>query len=192
MNEDARDNFEDDDFQEAVGRFRKMVKSNTSEYFDVFEVEGIVDYFLEDGRFKLAKKAVETGMKLHPSSISIKIRQAQILMHEGKLEECLDLLNKIEKIETNNPDVFLTKGGALNLLGDVGKAIEAFEHALKLPVDDLDETLYNIGISFGQAGETHLAIKYLEKAANANPKNEIVLYELGYYYDKNTQFEESI
>lgn len=192
MNEDARDNFEEDDFQEAITRFRKMVKSDTSKYFDVFEVEGIVDHFLEDGRIKLAKKAVQTGLRLHPSSISIKIRQAQILMQEGKLEECLDLLRIIEKIEKNNPEIFLTKGGAFNLLGDVDKAIEAFEHALKLPIDDLDETLYNIGISFGQAGETHLAIKYLEKASKANPENEIVLYELGYYYDRDSQFENSI
>jgi tetratricopeptide (TPR) repeat protein len=192
MNEDARDNFEEDDFQEAVARFKKMIKSNTSKYFDVFEVEGIVDHFLEDGRIKLAKKAVEAGLRLHPTSISIKIRQAQILMHEGKLEECLELLNMAEKIESNNPDLFLTKGGAFNLLGDVGKAVEAFEMALTMPIDEADETLYNIGISFGQAGETALAIKYLEKAFKDNPQNEIVLYELGYYCDKDSRFEESI
>jgi len=192
MNEDARDSFEEDDFQEAVARFKKMVKSNASKYFDVFEVEGIVDHFLEDGRIKLAKKAVEAGLRLHPSSVSIKICQAQVLMHEGKLEECLELLRMAEKIETNNPDLFLTKGGAFNLLGDVGKAVEAFEMALTMPIDEPDETLYNIGISFGQAGETALAIKYLEKAFKENPQNEIVLYELGYYCDKDSRFEESI
>jgi tetratricopeptide (TPR) repeat protein len=192
MNEDARDNFEDDDFDEAVARFRKMVKTNTSKYFDVFEVEGIVDHFLEDGRIKLARKAVETGLRLHPASVPIKIRQAQIFMHEGKLEECLDLLKMAEKIESNNPDIFLTKGAAYNLLGDVSKAIESYDKALEMNIDELDETLYNIGISFGQAGEIHLAISYLEKAYSANPKNEIVLYELGYYYDRDSQFEKSI
>lgn len=192
MNEDARDSFEDDDFDEAVARFRKMVKTNTSKYFDVFEVEGIVDHFLEDGRIKLARKAVETGLRLHPASVSIKIRQAQLFMHEGKLEECLELLKLAEKIEVTNPDLFLTKGAAYNLLGDVAKAISAYEKALVLNIDELDETLYNIGISFGQAGEIHLAISYLEKANKVNPKNEIVLYELGYYYDRDSQFEKSI
>ena len=192
MNENARDNFEEDDFEEAIARFKKMVKNHTSKYFDVFEVEGIVDHFLEDGRIKLAKKAVEAGLKLHPTSISIKIRKAQVLMHEGKLEECLELLSMAEKIETNNPDLYIAKGGALNLLGDVSKAVEAFDTALSMPIDDPDETLYNVGISFGQAGESQLAIKYLEKAHNANPKNEIVLYELGYYCDKDSRFEESI
>jgi tetratricopeptide (TPR) repeat protein len=192
MNEDARDNFEEDDFQEAVARFKKMIADNTSNYFDVVEIEGIVDQFLEDGLIDLAKKAVETGLMLHPSSISIKIRQAQTLMSEGKLEECLELIDLIEKIETNEPELYLTKGGALNFLGDVEKAVEAFEKAISMPIDDPDETLYNIGISFGQAGETTLAIKYLEKAHQFNPKNEIVLYELGYYCDKNSQFGDSI
>jgi tetratricopeptide (TPR) repeat protein len=192
MNEDARDNFEEDDFQESVARFKKMIKSKTSKYFDVFEVEGIVDHFLEDGRIKLAKKAIETGLKLHPSAISLKIRQAQVIMHEGKLEECLTLLASIEKIDSNNPEIFLTRGATYNLLGDIGKAVDAFEQALRMPIDEIDETLYNIGISFGQAGETYLAIKYLEKAKEENPKNEIVLYELGYYYDRDAQFEKSI
>lgn len=192
MNEDARDNFDEDNFEEAVARFRKMIKNHTSKYFDVYEVEGIVDHFLEDGRIKLAKKAVETGLKLHPTSVSIKIRKAQVLMHEGKLEECLDLLSLAEQIETSNPDLYLTKGGALNLIGDVNKAIEAFDTALGLPIDDPDETLYNIGISFGQAGENSLAIQYLEKAHKENARNEIVLYELGYYCDKESRFDESI
>jgi tetratricopeptide (TPR) repeat protein len=192
MNEEARDNIEDDDFEEVAARFKKMVKSNTSEYFDVFEVEGIVDHFLEDGNIKLAKKAVVTGLRMHPSSISIKIRQAQVLMHEGKLEECLKLVNLIEKIETNNPDLYLTKGAVLTLKGDLTMAVAAYEYALKMPIDELDETLYNIGVSFGQEGETHLALKYLEKAYRENPDNEIVLYELGYYFDKDSQFENSI
>ncbi len=192
MNEEARDNIEDDDFEEVAARFKKMVKSNSSEYFDVFEVEGIVDQFLEDGNIKLAKKAVETGLRMHPSSISIKIRQAQVLMHEGKLDESLELVSLAEKIETNNPDLYLTKGAVLTLKGDLNMAVEAYEYALKMPIDELDETLYNIGVSFGQEGETHLALKYLKKAYQANPDNEIILYELGYYFDKDSQFENSI
>lgn len=192
MNEDARDNFEEDDFRESVARFKSMIKSKTTKYFDVFEVEGIVDHFLEDGRIKLARKAVETGLGLHPSSISLKIRKAQVLMHEGKLEKCLGLLRLVEKVESNNPEIYLTKGATMVLMGEIEKAVEAFDKALAMPLDDLDETLYNIGISLGQAGETKLAITYLEKAREINPGNEIVLYELGYYYDRGAQFGKSI
>jgi tetratricopeptide (TPR) repeat protein len=77
-----------------------------------------------------------------------------------------------ERVETSNPDLFLTKGSALNLLGDVERAIEAFEKALDMDLDEEDETLYNIGVSFGQAGEHQLAIEYLERAIQHNPKTK--------------------
>ncbi|MDP2113207.1 MAG: hypothetical protein Q8K69_04005 [Bacteroidota bacterium] len=104
MNEDARDrDIEEDDFREAITRFNKMVKNETSDYFDVFEVEGIIDHFLEEGEISLAHIAVETGTKIHPGAISIQIRKAQVLMHVGNLEECLELFSVAEKIETTNP-----------------------------------------------------------------------------------------
>jgi len=56
MNEDARD-FEDDNIEEAVARFNDTLITNASEYFDVFEIDGIVDQFLEDGQIELAKKS---------------------------------------------------------------------------------------------------------------------------------------
>lgn len=191
MNENARD-FEEDDFQEAIERFSQMVKEQSLRYFDVIELEGIIEYYMEDGRIDLAKLALETGLKLHPGAISLQICKAQLFMNEGKYEECLDTLKFVEKVDKNNPDLYLTKGAVLIMLGDVRSSIEAYERALEFPIDEPDETLYNIGISFGQAGETHLAIKYLEKAHRNNPGNEIVLYELGYYYDRASMFEESI
>ena len=191
MNEDAKD-FEEDDFQEAVARFKKMIDDASSTYFDVFELEGIIDYFLEDGDFMLAHKALTFGLQIHPKALSLQIRHAQLLLNDDKPDECLNLLDFIEKIENNSPELYLTKGAAYNMKGEVNKAINAFEHALKMPIEDLDETLYNIGISFGQMGENYLAIKYLEKAHDYNPLNEIVLYELGYYYDRDSQFEKSI
>jgi tetratricopeptide (TPR) repeat protein len=192
MDEEARDSFDDGDIQEAVKRFRTMVRNKTSNYFDVFEVEGIVDHFLDDGKINLARKAVETGLQIHPSAISLQIKKAQILLQEGKIEECLDQLTVAERVETSNPDLFLTKGSALNLLGDVERAIEAFEKALDMDLDEEDETLYNIGVSFGQAGEHQLAIEYLERAIQHNPKNEMVLYELGYFCDREGLFDKSI
>jgi len=116
MNEDARD-FEEDDFEEAVARFRKMVKSDASDYFDVYEVEGIIDYFLEEGRIKMARKAVDTGLLLHPTALSIKIRQAQVFMHEGQLEECLDLLGMAEKIDATNVGNLFDQGRSFKLAG---------------------------------------------------------------------------
>ena len=192
MDEDARDFYENEEILEAVKRFRKMTKDGSFEYFDVFEIEGMVDYFLDEGKIKLANKAIENGLEIHPASTSLQIKKAQILLVEGKAEESFDLINLAEKIEKTNPDVFLIKGSALIMLGMVTEAIEAYEQSIRYNYDDTDDLLYNISITLSQAGETDKAIDFLERAYKVNPENELVLYELGYCYDKKQDFEKSI
>jgi len=105
MDEDARDYLENEEIVEAVDRFRKMIDEDRFEYFDVFEYEGIVDYFLDEGKIKKAATAVEYGLQIHPSSISLKIKKSQILLVDGKAEESLELANFAEAVEDTNSDV---------------------------------------------------------------------------------------
>jgi tetratricopeptide (TPR) repeat protein len=192
MDEDARDFYESEEILEAVGRFKRVIENDSFEYFDVFEIEGIVDYFLDEGKIKLAARAVMEGLQIHPASTSLQIKKAQVLLVEGKAEECIGLISAVEQIEDTNPDVFLVKGSALAMLGLPDEAIEAYEQSIRYNFDETDDLLYNISVTLSQAGETEKAIEYLERAFNVNPKNELVLYELGYCYDKKQDFEKSI
>ncbi len=192
MEEDNRDFYEDDEIIEAVNRFRKMVRKKLVSYFDVHEFEGIVDHFMDKGRLKLAKKAIATGLQIHPSSTTLLLKKAQIFVYEGKPEKSLKLLGFLEKIETTNADLYLVKGSALNLAGDLKNAVTAYEKAIECDTEDPDEILYSIGVTFGQTGEVKHALHYLKRAHEANPRNEMVLYELGYFYERDGQFDKSI
>lgn len=192
MEEDSRDFFESEEISEAVKRFKKMVNNRKPSYFDVYEIEGIVDCFLDEGKMSMANTAVDRGLKIHPTSIALKIKKAQLLLVDGKVEECLDVIQVVEQFEDSNPDVFLIKGSALIMLGNVEKAIDAYETSVFHNYEEEDELLYNIGITLGQAGEVARAISFLERAFKSNPENEQVLYELAYYYDKNNEDEKSI
>ncbi len=192
MEEEHSGLYDENDILEAVRRFRKMIRKKTVEYFDIFEFEEIADYFMDEGRLKLAKKAISTGLHIHPSATPLLIKKAQILAYEGKTKECLRLINYLEKIERSNSDLYLVKGSALNLIGDTEKAVKAYEKAIVYDTEEADEILYSIGITFGQTGNLRLALHYLERAHRANPKNEMVLYELGYFYERNAQLDKSI
>ena len=192
MDEDAREFNEGNDIKEAVSRFRKMMASNQFQYFDVFEIEGIGDYFMDEGKIKLAQKAIDFGLDMHKSAISLKIKKAQILLINGKVEESLELVEFIERIEDSNSDVYLIKGSAHIMLGQIDEAIAAYEKSIFYNYEEQDELLYNIGITLGQAEYTPHAIKFLKQAHAINPKNELILYELGYYSDKEQQAENTL
>ena len=192
MNEDARDFYEEDEINQAVSRFNKMMNNEQFQYFDVFEIEGIVDHYLDEGKISLAQEAVNFGLEMHQSAISLKIKNAQILLVDGKVEEALEIVELVEKIEDTNSDVYLIKGSALILLDKTDEAIKAYEQSIFYNYDEQDELLYNIGITIGQAGLVEKAIEFLKQAHELNPKNELVLYELGYYLDKDLQSESAI
>ncbi|MEL7586063.1 MAG: tetratricopeptide repeat protein [Prolixibacteraceae bacterium] len=192
MDEDARDFYDNEEILEAAKRFRKMIKNESFEYFDVFEIEGMVDYFLDEGKIELARQALSNGLDIHPASTSLQIKKAQMLLVEGNTDECLELIHIAEKIEDSNPDVFLIKGSALIMLGQIDEAIQAYERSILFSYEDTDDMLYNISVTLGQAGETDKAIEFLERAFAINQKNELVLYELGYCYDKKQDFDKSI
>lgn len=192
MEEEDRDYFENDEIVEAVGRFRRMVKNKSFGYFDVYEIEGIIDYFLDEDKIKMAQKAAEEGLKIHPYSVPLQIKKAQILLINGHTDEALEMITLAEQIEESNSDIYLIKGSALIMKGEINEAIDAFENAILHNIDEKDDLLYNIGVTLGQAGEIHKAIYFLEQAYENNPQNELVLYELGYYHDKNHDFETSL
>jgi tetratricopeptide (TPR) repeat protein len=192
MEEDSRDYFEGEEISEALQRFRKMMNTDKANYFDVFEIEGIVDYFLDEGKISMAKIAIEKGLKIHPSAIALQIKKAQLLLADGKVEESLKMIRVAEQVEESNSDVYMIKGSALVMLGTIESAISAFEKSIFYNYDEEDELLFNIGITLGQAGEISKAISYLERAYRSNPANEQVLYELAYYCDKDFQDEKSI
>ncbi len=192
MDEDARDFYESEEINEAVSRFRNMIRNKSLSYFDVFEIEGIADHFLDNGKIKLANAAVDNGLKIHPASTALQIKKAQILLVDGHAEESLELIRVAEMVENSNSDIFLIKGSALIMMGMVEEAIAAYEQSILYDYEEKDDLLYNIGVTLGQAGETDKAIYFLERAFEINPKNELVLYELGYYYDRIQEFEKSI
>ena len=123
--------------------------------------------------------------------LRLKIKKSQILLIDGKAEESLELANFAEAVEDTNSDVYLVKGSALIMLGEVSEAIEAYEKAIEFNYDENDDLMYNIGVTLGQAGENEKALEFLERAYENNPKNELVLYELGYYYDRIQEFVKS-
>ncbi|MDR1860411.1 MAG: tetratricopeptide repeat protein [Bacteroidales bacterium] len=192
MNEDERDFTENEEILGAVSRFTKMCRENGFEYFDVFEIEDIIDYSLDEGESDIARRALAYGKQVHPDAVSWTLKEAQIALFDGKYKKSLALLDTAENLEEKNPDIFLTRGSALLLLGNYDDAVKCYDTALEYDGDDNDELLYNIGVSLEQSGHIKKAIEYLNRALEINPQNVNTYYELGYCFDKLDKLEKAI
>ena len=192
MNDNNDSFFEEEGLFESIDRFEEMVNRNNSCYFDVYQFENIVDYYLDQHNFRNAIAAIERGLKQHPYSSSLKLRLAQIFIQNGKPSKGIRCLREIEPVEGSNCELYLLKGSALNVLGRKEEAHIAFDMAIKLAIDNKDDIILNIACSYLNTRRYNLAIKYLKLAHDINPKNLSVLYELALVYEKMDLLDKSI
>lgn len=184
MNKEQYNFHEEEEIVEAIQRYEEMLKSGEMFYFDVFQIEHIIDSYIEEGKFYQALKVVELGLELHPSSTNILIKKAGILFNIGETTSALSLIDNLLLIEDSNPELFMMKGASYLILGDLSNAKVNFEKAIKFSFENIEDTYYSIGYSYEQAGQFKKALSYFVKAHELNRSNEAILYEMAYCYEK--------
>ena len=192
MREEGEGFFENDETQEMVIRFENMLKKNQHYFFDVFELVSIIDYYLEIGKFEAANQAVTFGCSMHPDSVELLTKKAQVLVNHGRPMEALPILRKLEKIEMSNPEIFILLGTVYNQIGNEREAVKHFDKSIELAYEEREDIYLNIAAAFQQTKNTPFAIKFLLKAYREFPDNEDILFELAFCYEKLEQYEECI
>lgn len=192
MNEEKDWIFEEDELLESIRRFEEMQKKNTKYFFDVHQLEDIINYYFDLSNYTQASFAAEYAFKLYPESTPIQLKFAHHLIFSGKTHESLPLLNYIEKVEGASYELYILKGTALNLLDKVAEARACFDKAIELSDENKDEVLYNIGIAFEDRGQYEIALEYFKEAYSLNKDNINVLYDLAYSSERLGLLEESI
>lgn len=192
MSENQEPFFEEENIYESITRFEEMLKRKNSCYFDVYEFENIIDYYIEQHNFQSAKMAIEKGLRQHPFSSSIKYRLAQLYINSGKPSKGLHFLREIESVEKGSSEFYLLKGSALNILGKKEEATEAFDKAIQFAYENKDDVIFNIAYSYLNTRRYNLAIKYLLLAHEVNPKNLMVIQELALAFERQDKLDKSM
>jgi len=93
----------------SLTRFESMLKTNNVSFFDSEEFESITNYYIEEGKIALARKAVKLGLEQHPTSINLRLYKAEIFIFENKFEEANVILNELYELEPKNEEIYIQK-----------------------------------------------------------------------------------
>ncbi len=182
----------EDEIKQAVLKFERMRKNNESYFFDVIEFESIIDYYIESNNSLKAYEAAVLATKQHPNSVSIQLRKARVLLDKGRAVETLKILKKLENIEPGNHEIYIAKGTALGMLGDIQGAKKMFDYALSLDSDEIENILFSIVSVLQNLNYYEHLIPYLKKLVEMEPDFKAHLYDLAYAYEKTGDFNNSI
>jgi tetratricopeptide (TPR) repeat protein len=182
----------DGEVEEVILRFERMRKNKETCYFDVIEFETIIDYYLEGNNPMNAYEATSLACELHPDSVPILIRKARVLLEKGRASEALAIAKRLENIEPGNYDIYVCKGTALAMLGDVKGARKVFDRALDTEYEDQETILYSITSVLQNLNYHEEMIPYLHMLADLEPDFAAHKYDLAYAYEKKGDYRNSI
>jgi tetratricopeptide (TPR) repeat protein len=182
----------EEEVKHAVQKFEKMKKNNENYFFDVIEFETIIDYYIESNNSIKAFEAATLASEQHPNSVSIQLRKARVLLDKGRAVEALRLLKKLESIEPGNHEIYIAKGTAFGMLGDIQGAKKMFDYSLTLDTEDVENILFAITSVLQNLNYYEHLIPYMEKLIDMEPEFKAHLYDMAYAYEKIEDYENSI
>ncbi len=174
-----------------VDKYEALSHQKESIYFDVDDFEEIIDHYLVMGSYKQSLNAAEIACGVHPASIPLMLKKAQLLATFNKEDHALELLATLENLDPFNNDVVLTRAAIYSQLKDYQKAIEEYNKAV-FGADEPDFVYCNIAIEYENLGNFDKTLEYLDKALKVNPDNDLAIYEAAYCFDLLSLTEEGI
>jgi len=190
----GHNHFRDKELDFLILKYEQMLKQNLTYYFDVEDFERIVEYYMDMEHYRKALKAVQYAFKLHPSAIHLMVKKAQIYLKNKNPLFALNVLHKLENLESTNTDIYLTKGHAHLLLGNLVESCVYYDKALSITSDDdeLIDILQNVAQTLLFNDYHQPAIHYLLQAYELDHKNLMILYDLAHCYDRAGDLKRSI
>ncbi len=144
MSDHPSPSFPQDHQQGCVQRYESMLSQGTKSYFDVEDLELVIDHYLHENDARRAKEALDFAKAQHPGSVELMYSEAVVLMNLGRLNRALEVLDALGKLEPWSAEVHLHKGSIHSQLRNYRRAIEHYRTALELAEEGHDEILLDI------------------------------------------------
>lgn len=186
----------DQDAQEMaviVERYEAMLSSDASSFFDLMELESLIEHYLHEGQHRKAQQVLKFAGSLYPESLSLQLREAQLMAGTGNLKRAIPRLRNLLAFEPSNDEIHLTLATLYSQLDQHQEAIHHYRQAL-----DLGDAVYrgdlfiDIALEYENIGHWDRAVAVLQEALLENPNNETALHELGFCLESMGKSTEAV
>jgi tetratricopeptide (TPR) repeat protein len=184
MRESFDDENEDLGFS-PINKYEQMIADQSNAYFDVEEMEEIIEYYIEQESLEKALEASEFGLAQHPNEASLLILKSEIHLEKDQSKKALESLQMAIAHNPCNPEVYSAMGGVYARLKSPREAIYYYEKSLEYyDNEEREEVLFDIAFEYQNLRQFGDAMKYLKEVLENNPQNETAMFEIGLCYSE--------
>lgn len=148
------------------------------------------DIYLFGNRTRYTRQAFEKAIQLSPASEEAHMKLAELFLYVEMHQESLNELNEVLRINKHHPKAYYMKGMVYKEGKDTALAISSF---LTTTEQDPEYALAyeQLGLIYAARRDPR-ALDFYRNALRINPKNTLVQYNIGLFYQENGEPDKAI
>lgn len=128
--------------------------------------------YMKQGKYAEAESWIDLTVSLKPKQLSFLLKQGNVKYHLGKIEEAKKIFEQMLYLNPKYPEAWNSLGLIIcnKGAGDLNKALEYYQKALKLD-PDFENALINCLDIYNAQGNQEMFISYLKRLHKIAPNN---------------------
>ncbi len=184
---------EQEEIRELLKQYSALKNGRKHSFLDEDCFEKIIDYYDGKEEFPHALEAVEIGIEQYPFSSILHIRKADLLIATRKYAEALQVLERVELLDSNDINLYILKTDAYLALDQQEKAVVLLQEALQhFEGRERIELLFELADVYDDYEEFDKIFDCLRWILEQDCENEEALYKICFWTDFTGRNEESI
>lgn len=165
-----------DDVSRLLQRYLSASREGIDPYFDASEIEDLLDSFEESDNYTYYDEVLALGLKLHPGSVELKIRQCRQFVYNEDFDSALALIESIA--ETDNQDLDMLRVECYASRNEYTKVIDYIETLQAHKCEYLEEVFEYIAPLLNDLEMQHEARDFIDRGLLLFPDNLVLKDEL--------------
>ena len=182
---------EEKEAKELADRFKSMIESGTSVFFDSEDLEIIIDELMRQMDVPMASEAIEYAIRLYPSDSFFRILRVKKMILEMEFDKAEQELEDIESSFPPTPELYLEKVVLARMTGRNTDALKLLKKALELDQDD-PEVHFLMAYEFLKKRDIPQALKHAIFALKEDESFDDQLFSISFLFEENQQYEDGI
>ncbi|MCM1041226.1 MAG: hypothetical protein NC396_02200 [Bacteroides sp.] len=149
--EDSLEDYMDEETSRLLERYTQESASGNLGFYDVDEYVALIDAYIWNGDLTKAMGVLSLAKGQYPEAVELKLKHAEICLEMDFLDQSLQLLAEVERVEPYLYDSYIVKGHTLLCMNRLDEARESFLTAGEKGAEkvDVDMGLAQVEIEAG-------------------------------------------
>jgi tetratricopeptide (TPR) repeat protein len=185
--------FEDQDTYTLVRQFEQALSEGRQPYYDVEDLELILEYYLETGSFAQMRSALGLAQEIHPLAFVFKVKEVQLDIATKDYTKAQAKLNHLEGLNMRSAELLIARATILIHQGNNEAGLKILDKAFNDAEDPVDVLQLIIDAHLSQ-GDYPRSIEALLKwcELEEDALEESALYQLAMCLDFTNEYDRAL